>query len=83
MLAQGFFGKDIQLTRLHVPLDLTIPCSRIELCEPSPKFREFFGRQSGNPSLKRFDFAHTRNDTTFSFCELTRLLAQQLLGKSY
>jgi hypothetical protein len=67
MVAKSFIGEGIQLARLHVSLDLAIPCSSIKLGEPPPKLCEFLSRETGDSLLEGFEFTHTRNDTTFFF----------------
>ncbi len=37
MIANGFIGERIEFPRFYVSLDLTIPCSCIELSEPPSK----------------------------------------------
>ena len=67
MVAKGFIGDGIQLARLHVSLDLAIPCSCIKLGEPPPKLCKFLSRETADSLLEGFEFTHTRTIPPSSF----------------
>jgi hypothetical protein len=71
MVAESFISERVQLARLCVSLNLTIPCSRIERSEPLAKVCKFLSRETRNFLLECFEFTHTTQNITSTFRSLT------------
>ena len=56
--AKSFCSYGIELTRLHIYLELTIPCLRVKYRIPSTKLGKFSGRELFKLLFNRLDVAH-------------------------